>query len=269
MNILKRKYKKINLTKIGGLNNSNYIFKANNRKYVLRVPSKDNKNNFINERKILSLISPLNISPLIKYHNSKGVLVSEFIPSSKITLEVYNSKDFIYKTVSSLKKLHSSSCDIFFNPFNEIYKNIYYLKNINYNFQHDINEILNKLKYIEELYHNNLDLGLCHNDLNTSNIIYTENNIFFIDFEFSGMGDIFFDLATLSWFLNDKLRIELLNIYFGSFNLSLKEKLENYIFVVKLWNATWSLIKSINSNSHYDYRLGGNMILDDLVKNYL
>lgn len=269
MKIHKRNLKKINLTKIGGLNNSNYLFQINNKKYVLRVPSKDNRNNFINEGKILDLISPLNISPLIKYNNSKGILVSEFIPSSKITLELYNSKTFINKTVTSLKKLHTNSCSIFFNPFNEIYKNIYYLKDINYKFQHDLNGILNKLKDIEEIYCNNLDLGLCHNDLNTSNILYTENNIFFVDFEFSGMGDVFFDLATLSWFLNDKLKIELLNIYFGYFNLSLKEKLENYIFVVKLWNATWSFIKSINSNSHYDYRLGGNMILDDLIKNYL
>lgn len=269
MNILKGKYKKINLTKIGGLNNSNYLFQINNKKYVLRIPSKDNKNNFINEGTILDLISPLNISPLIKYHNSKGVLVSEFIPSSKITLEVYNSKTFINKTVTSLKKLHTNRCDIFFNPFNEIYKNIYYLKDINYNFHHDLKKILKKIKDIEEIYSNNLDLGLCHNDLNTSNIIYKENNIFFIDFEFSGMGDIFFDLATLSWFLNDKLKIELLNSYFGYFNFSLKEKLDNYIFVVKLWNATWSYIKSINSNSHYDYKLGGNMILDDLIKNYL
>lgn len=269
MKILKQKLKKINLTKIGGLNNSNYIFQINNKRYILRIPSKDNKNNFINEGKILDIISPLNISPLIKYHNTKGVLVSEFIPSSKITLEIYNSKAFIYNTVLSLKKLHTNKCDIFFNPFNEIYKNIDYLKDINYNFQHDLNGILNKLKYIEEIYRDNMDLGLCHNDLNTSNILYTESNVFFVDFEFSGIGDIFFDLATLSWFLNDKLKMELLNSYFGYFNLSLKEKLDNYIFVVKLWNATWSFIKSINSNSHYDYRLGGNMILDDLINNYL
>ncbi|WCM69053.1 hypothetical protein LZD60_09955 [Clostridium perfringens] len=43
------------------------------------------------------------------------------------------------------------------------------------------------------------------------------------------------------------------------------EKLENYLFVVKLWNASWSFLKSLNTNSTYDYKLGGNMIIDDLL----
>ena len=108
--------------------------------------------------------------------------------------------------------------------------------------------------------------GLCHNDLNTSNILYCSNLVYLIDFEFSGMGDVFFDLATISWFLKDKLQDELIKSYFGYCNIELKNKLKNYLFVVKLWNATWSYVKSINSKSSYDYKLGGNIILDDLIK---
>ena len=40
------KMKNHKITKLGGLNNSNYLLECENNKYVLRIPSKDNKNNF-------------------------------------------------------------------------------------------------------------------------------------------------------------------------------------------------------------------------------
>ena len=49
-----------------------------------------------------------------------------------------------------------------------------------------------------------MDIGLCHNDLDPSNILITGNDLYFIDYEFSAIGDIFYDLATLSWMMNDE-----------------------------------------------------------------
>ena len=43
----------ISLTKLGGLNNSNYLVTLQNSKYVLRIPSRDNTNNFYNENEII------------------------------------------------------------------------------------------------------------------------------------------------------------------------------------------------------------------------
>ncbi len=74
-----------------------------------------------------------------------------------------------------------------------------------------------------------------------------------------------FDLATVSWMLDEKKRYFLIKSYFGYYSYELMEKLENYLFVVKLWNASWSFLKSLNTNSTYDYKLGGNMIIDDLL----
>jgi thiamine kinase-like enzyme len=256
----------ISLTKLGGLNNSNYLITLQNSKYVLRIPSKDNTNNFYNENEILDIIKPFNISPNILYHNKDtGVLLSEFKQSNKISIEFYNSPFFINSLIRTLKKLHNLNCNNYFNPFEIINKNINILIDLNFNFDHDINLLVKKLTSLENNLTKEFHYGLCHNDLNTSNILYTKNSVYLIDFEFSAMGDIFFDLATLSWFLNDDMKNELIKSYFGYSSKDLKEKLEGYLFVVKLWNATWSFIKSVNSTSNYDYRLGGNMILDDLI----
>lgn len=256
------------IIKIGGLNNSNYLINLQNLKYVLRIPSKDNKNNFYYEDEILSIIKPYNISPEILYHDKdNGILLSKYIESKKFNTEFYNSTLFINKLVNTLKQLHVLECSNSFSPFKEIYNNIVLLNSLNYEFNHDINFLLKKLKELEKDLSKNIHYGLCHNDLNTSNILYSNNSVYLIDFEFAGMGDVFFDLATISWFLEDGLKDELITSYFGYFNVNLKKKLNEYLFVVKLWNATWSFIKSINNTTDYDYKLGGNMILDDLIEN--
>ena len=257
--------KKIPLYKLGGLNNKNYLFETNN-KYVVRIPSKDNKNNFYNESIILKKIAHLDITPKIIYNNeNNGVLVSKFIENSNLNINSYKDKNFISNLTSSLKKLHNIKCDIYFNPFIHIENTISYLKDINFKFDHDIDKLLEKYYSIKNILANNIVYGLCHCDLNSSNILYKNNSIYLIDFEFSGVCDIFFDLATISWFLDESMKLELLNSYFGYYDLSLKEKLENYIFIVKLWNATWSYKKSLNNKTSYDYKLGANMILDDLL----
>ncbi|HBI7144852.1 TPA: aminoglycoside phosphotransferase family protein, partial [Clostridium perfringens] len=143
--------------------------------------------------------------------------------------------------------------------------NFYILKSKNFNFHEGIDLVLNKLNILEEKLSQNMTLGLCHNDLNSSNVLYHNKNVLFIDFEFSAMCDIFFDLATVSWMLDEKKRYFLIKSYFGYYSYELMEKLENYLFVVKLWNASWSFLKSLNTNSTYDYKLGGNMIIDDLL----
>lgn len=258
--------KKIQLYKLGGLNNRNYLFESNNTKYVIRIPSKDNKNNFNYESIILKKIKHLNITPKIIYNNkSNGILVSEFIENSNLSINSYKDKNFIFNLSLTLKKLHNIKCNIYFDPFNHIESNIFYLNNIKFKFDHNINKLLEKYYLIKNKLINNPTYGLCHCDLNSSNILYKNNYIYLIDFEFSGICDIFFDLATISWFLDEPMKIELLTSYFGYYNLDLKEKLEDYIFIVKLWNATWSYKKSINNNSSYDYKLGANMILDNLL----
>ncbi|GAB6167933.1 hypothetical protein JCM1393_03930 [Clostridium carnis] len=265
MDILNNTY---SLTKLGGLNNLNYLLNLNDLNYVLRIPGKDNINNFSNENYILNLVESNGISPEIIYHNKDtGILLSKFVENSKVTINIYNSNEFIKALTLTLKNLHNLKCDHIFNPFEVIENNISFLISNDFDFNHNIDKILNKLKLLKDKLTEEIHYGLCHNDLNISNILYNNEKVYFIDFEFSAMGDIFFDLATLSWFLNEDSKKNLLINYFGYYSDNLKEKLDDYLFVVKLWNSTWSLIKSINSTYDYDYKLGGNMILDDLIEN--
>ncbi len=260
------KMKNHKITKLGGLNNSNYLLECENNKYVLRIPSKDNKNNFSEENFVLIFANLNKLSPPIIYHNKdNGILISKFLEDSKVNMSTFTSLEFLEKLSINLKKLHILKCQHIFNPFEHIRKNFHILKSKNFNFHEGIDLVLNKLNLLEEKLSKDMTLGLCHNDLNSSNVLYYNKNVLFIDFEFSAMCDIFFDLATISWMLDEQKRYFLIKSYFGYYSYELMEKLENYLFVVKLWNASWSFLKSLNTNSTYDYKLGGNMIIDDLL----
>lgn len=262
------KLKNHKITRLGGLNNLNYLLECDNKKYVLRIPSKDNRNNFFKENYVITFANLNKLSPPIIYHNKEnGILLSEFIENSKVNMATFTSKDFLKNLCKSLKKFHSLNSPYHFNPFDEIRKNLFSLEKFNFKMDKDISLILDKLNYLEEKLTKNKLLGLCHNDLNSSNVLYKNNTVFLLDFEFSAMGDIFFDLATLSWMLDEVERYILLKNYFGYYSYELKEKIEDYLFVVKLWNASWSYLKSINNKSDYDYKLGANMIIDDLLEN--
>lgn len=257
-------------TRLGGLNNTNILLESENFKYVLRIPSSENKNDFNKEHYVLTFASLNKLSPPIIYHNERnGILISNFLEDSKLSFSQFTSYNFLEKLSLTLKKFHNLTVPFYFNPFNLIRENLDFLRENNFEFPIDIGPLLYKLNILEDKLNENKLIGLCHNDLNSSNVLYYNEKAYLIDFEFSAMGDIFFDLATLSWMLDEKERYFLLKSYFGYYSKSLMNRINDYLFVVKLWNASWSFIKSLNSDSTYDYKLGGNMILDDLYINYL
>lgn len=261
-------FKNHKLKKLGGLNNKNYLIDYYNNFYVLRLPNKDNSNDFLSEHSILSLVNSKKLSPHIIYHNKEnGILLTKYLDNSAVNINTLTTRNFLKSLSISLKKLHNLEALSYFDPFKDIEDNFKFLKKNNFKFNHDIDIFIEKMNFLKVNLTKNISLGLCHNDLNISNVLFKNSEVKFIDFEFSGMNDIFFDLATISWFLSDHLRNYLIFEYFGYTDKEKIKKLNDYLFIVKLWNASWSLKKSLTSNSDYDYVLGANMILDD-IKNY-
>jgi len=79
---------------------------------------------------------------------------------------------------------------------------------------------------------------LCHNDLNPQNIFFSDK-VKFIDWEYAGVNDRYFDLACvcMEFRLNDEMQEVFLNAYFNS-NYSL-EKLDAYKVIYKALCEEW------------------------------
>ena len=257
------------IEKLGGLSSENYKVSYNNNDYFVKICIADYLHtDRINELSILNKVSKINLAPNIYYFSNKsGNMITSWIDGTMPSLDDFNSSNFLNMLSNSLKSLHNLKCEKQFNPFNDILKRIEICKDLNLPLPKSINILLEFLTYIEYKLNKSPLIGLCHNDLNASNIILTSNKLYFVDYEYSSMGDIFFDLATISWFFSEKSRKDLLKFYFGEYNPKDYEKLLDFIFIVKFYNASWSLLKSTDLNINYDYLSGAKMIFKDLLKN--
>ena len=257
------------IEKLGGLSSENYKVSYNNNDYFIKICIADYLHtDRVNELSILNKVSKINLAPNIYYFSNKsGNMITSWIDGSMPSLDDFNSSNFLNMLSNSLKSLHNLKCEKQFNPFNDIRKRIEICKDLNLPLPKSINILLEFLTYLEYKLNKNPLIGLCHNDLNASNIILTSNKLYFVDYEYSSMGDIFFDLATISWFFSEKSRKDLLKFYFGEYNPKDYEKLLDFIFIVKFYNASWSLLKSTDLNINYDYLSGAKMIFKDLLKN--
>ena len=257
------------IEKLGGLSSENYKVSYNNNDYFIKICIADYLHtDRVNELSILNKVSKINLAPNIYYFSNKsGNMITSWIDGSMPSLDDFNSSNFLNMLSNSLKSLHNLKCEKQFNPFNDIRKRIEICKDLNLPLPKSINILLEFLTYLEYKLNKSPLIGLCHNDLNASNIILTSNKLYFVDYEYSSMGDIFFDLATISWFFSEKSRKDLLKFYFGEYNPKDYEKLLDFIFIVKFYNASWSLLKSTDLNINYDYLSGAKMIFKDLLKN--
>lgn len=258
------------ISPVGGLNNKNYKVYYNDIPYFVRLCDISTLNiNRQNELNIINNVSPLKLCPPTIYFNIySGNMVCKWINGKMPTEIEFNSIDFLYNLSAKLKKLHKLNCNNTFDPFNEIRHRLNICKTLNIKLPSYIHHLTNKLYSLEVELSKNKNIGLCHNDLNVSNIMIDSKNLYIIDYEFSGFGDIFFDLATIAWLQTYEGRINLLTSYFGYFLPEDYEKLLKYLYVVKFFNALWSLIKSSNTDSDYDYKEGANIIFEELI-NYI
>lgn len=90
-------------------------------------------------------------------------------------------------------------------------------------------------------------LGLCHNDPNIHNLILGER-ILLIDFEFSGMGNVFFDIACICGLWDTADQRLFLKKYFGYENNDILKTLKDYTFLQLIWNGTWAYMKCLDDN---------------------
>lgn len=255
------------IKKIGGLSSDNYKVIYNNTPYFIKICTHNYLHTDLNtELDVISKASKVHIAPDFYYFGlDNGNMICKWIDGHMPSLNDFNSFDFLSQLSKTLKNFHNLNCNKVFNPFNDIKERLNICSNLKLPLPLCIDMLLNKLNLLEEKLSKNLSIGLCHNDLNASNIILFKDNLYFVDFEYSSMGDVFFDLATISWFFTEKSRKDLLLQYFGYFRNEDYQKLLDYLFVVKFYNATWSLLKSHQSNSNYDYLTRAEMIFKDLL----
>jgi len=182
---------------LGGMSNMVFLITTTDYNYILRVPFKTSAKyvDFYYEKVALDVITKHDITSTLIYFNPEtGIKITKYIEG-----EVLNSVDYtpyLDKIVHKLKKLHAIKEVLPANYGYETTLNKYesYCDNIN-PLYYELKETWLRNYY---LYYVDDKLVVSHGDIQRSNIVYSSENdeIYFLDFEFSRLNTIDFDLAS-------------------------------------------------------------------------
>jgi len=211
-----KKIEKFTLLENQGHCNHNYLVLSEKKKYLIREFKLNNDRK--SEFKIQTLIAKKDIGAMpLLLDEHKGLMICEFIEGvHKIKL----SPQLLKKLALLLKKLHHI----------KHHKKIPSLQKY-FSFKNKkVKQAFISLKKEPK------ELKLCHNDLHQRNILFGKN-IKFIDWEYAGVNDLYFDLVSIiiEFKLSAKDEHIFLKSYFKREKINLK-KLKAYKLIYKeLW----------------------------------
>jgi thiamine kinase-like enzyme len=221
-----------------GFCNINYHLKTSKNSYILREFKSDKTVNISREfeYKIQKKAFKKQIAAKpIFFDKNKEFMIYEFLVGNH--KEKLNKSE-IKSLVKAVKKLHSIKVHTKkMNLKNEL-KQYIHLSSKKAKKSLDICKIeLKKLEKYDEI------IVPCHHDLNPKNILFWKNSIKFIDWEYAGLNDCFFDLASIcfEFDLNKKEKEYLLKKYFDKLRKKDILKLESYIKIYKHICKLWFL----------------------------
>lgn len=247
--------KDVQLKPFGGLTNTNYLVTVNGEQFVLRVSGQNSARLGINrewEYEALRAASAAGIGPEVVVFLPGGHLVTRLIEGRHWTGEEYRTAENLQRMVQVLKRLHAlPEIRGRFSPFQRVAAYADQASALAVPFPEDFAVFLKEMLAIEV--QQRLDSSawrcFCHNDLFSVNFLDAGESIRIVDWEFAGMGDIYFDLAALVYAydsegpLSAEHEAYLLESYFGAVSPARRRRLAGMKFMLLFFTAMWGLLQ--------------------------
>ena len=246
----------------GGITNNNFRVDVNGDSFALRIAGNGtDKLGIDREHEYAANLAAgkLGIAPeVVHVIKPEGYLITRFIDARPFPIEDITQPENIRKVMELVRKIHSMP-EILgeFSAFRTV---VNYAETARRN---DV-ELPENLDFLMERSHEaevaimttQQPLRPCHNDLLNANFLINDEQIYILDWEYAGMGDIFFDLANFS--TNHELSEEQdrweLECYFGK----VTEKQIAHLNIMKVMSlfreAMWGMVQIGVSELDFDYR---------------
>ena len=257
-----------------GATNLSYFCTYKNDKYIIRIGSENSDLLVINRRAERAAMGAVRGAdyciPLVYFNDVNGDMVTQYADADEMTFEEFSQDENIIRMAAIMKDLHSRKTDYFFNPYDDVEKKLGYIKQYNISVHEKFDEayaiyaaIRDSNPIFEKQY-----LGLCHNDITPGNCLITKDKkrIYLIDYEFSGMGNIYNDLiCNVNGFSDEKQQL-FFKAYFGEYKEYMTKKIRDFLIIVLMWNVTWAYLKNLAPGaSNVDYMNHGNQWIDAIL----
>ena len=248
-----------------GLTNKNYIVTHGLSQYAVRLGGAMSPVLGIRreaEKAALDRVSAVGIGAEVLFFSpSTGNMVTRFIPGKKWATQDLALAENRERVAASLRVVHRLPAIGFeFSPYRDIERRVAFAREQGLNLPEKLPSLLERLATIEQARQGlpTEEWGLCHNDPFANNFL-DDGSVRLLDWEYAGMGDVYFDLAAVSYSYTEEQRQRFLGSYFGDNNPGRLETLKQMLFVVRLWNALWGVVQT-NTEDPKDKALYQDMV---------
>ena len=243
----------------GGITNHNFKVTLEGDAYVLRIGGRGTELLGIEraaEREAATRAAAAGTGPeVVAFLADEGVLVTRFVGGRPAPPEELRTPDGLARVVATLKPFHEGpAIAARFDSFRVVET---YATTAT---EHGVS-IPSAYAAATELAHR-IERALgprgvvpCHNDLLNANFILDGDRLWIVDWEYAGMGDVFFDLANFS--VNHELGAdeddELLRVYFGARDERDAATLTCMRFMSDFREAMWGVVQQVISELDVDF----------------
>jgi thiamine kinase-like enzyme len=245
----------------GGITNRNFKITSDGKFFVLRLGG--NETQFLgidrrNEYECSALAWKVGIAPEpVAFLEPEGYILAEFIAGKGMSADEIGTSENIRRVVGSMKSYHAlEGFPGSFSPFRVAEDYAQTARSFHVKLPDNMDWILERSREMERaMYREPLQPRPCHNDLLNGNFIDDGTRIRILDWEYAGMGDLFFDLGNFAvqHDFNDEQDERLLAAYFGSPSDSQRAHQKLMKIMSDLREAMWSLVQRGVSKLDFDY----------------
>ena len=246
----------------GGITNQNYCLRVDGTPFFIRLAGEKTELLGIDrehERQAVEAAAGAGVGPgIVDFLPKHGCLVTEWIDGEQLSPEDVRRRDVLERLVSSVAAYHE--CDKIpgsFSPFRIVEEYRESSKDRGVEVPNVYWELLERSREIQETFQRHpITERPCHNDLLDANFLMHEDRVMIVDYEYAGMGDVFFDLGNLS--VNNEFDedtdLALLEMYFGEEPTPARiARLKLMRLMSDFREAMWGVMQQAISTLDFDY----------------
>ncbi len=245
----------------GGLTNSNFKIEVDGASYFVRVPGTstdllaiDRANEYHNTK----AASEAGVAPKILYHLPEyHVMVIEFLDGKTMSKDLLNAPGMPTRMAQAIKRLHAGPR--FLLDFNMFRLTEYYLglcKDRDIKIPDGYLDRMPTVQRIEQAMNvNPLATVPCNNDLLAENYIDDGEQLWLIDYEYSGNNDPTFELGNTCQEMqfNDEQIAEVCAAYFGEATPAMIARMKLNMIMSDVGWGLWAAIQAKISTIDFDF----------------
>jgi thiamine kinase-like enzyme len=250
----------------GGFTNQTYKVTIDDCSYVVRVNGRQNEYLRLDralETEAIRKAHQMGIAPnVIMIGNKSDYLITEFIEGQILNERQVKEPAVMEQIVGHLQHIHSmEGIERECTPYHLIESYVAGMREIGAKIPDGFNLLLNRMHDIQKYRSDDkvYSRKFCHNDFFTVNTLFDGQKLTIIDWELSGYGDVFFDLASLPFSVafTEAEEKTLLSQYFGYYDDEQFRILQDMKFMNMLREVAWALfharIGAETVNHNFDY----------------